>query len=49
LRAEIEAFLAAAGGDGSVLVSGQDGLKALELAQAVVTSGLEHRPVVFQS
>jgi UDP-N-acetylglucosamine 3-dehydrogenase len=49
LRAEIEAFLAAAGGDGSVLVSGQDGLKALELAQAVVTSGLEHRPVIFQS
>jgi UDP-N-acetylglucosamine 3-dehydrogenase len=47
LRAEIEAFLAAVRGEAPVLVTGQDGLKALELAQAVVTSGLEQRPVTF--
>ncbi len=45
LRAEQEAFLAAVRGKAPVAVSGQDGLKALELAQAVVTSGMEHRAV----
>ncbi len=43
LRAELEAFLAAARGEEPVAVSGADGLKALELAQLIVTSGLEHR------
>ncbi len=47
LRAEQEAFLAAARGDMPVMVTGEDGLKALELAQAVVTSGLEHRTISF--
>lgn len=45
LRAEHEAFLAAVRGEAPVAVTGMDGLKALELAQAVVTSGLEHRVV----
>jgi UDP-N-acetylglucosamine 3-dehydrogenase len=45
LRAEQEAFLAAVHGEAPVAVTGIDGLKALELAQAVVTSGLEHRPI----
>jgi predicted dehydrogenase len=47
LRAEQEAFLAAVRGEAPVAVTGTDGLKALELAQAVVTSGLEHRAVSF--
>ena len=42
LRAEQEAFLAAVRGEGPVAVSGVDGLRALELAQTVVLSGLEH-------
>lgn len=45
LRAEQEAFLAAVRGQAPVAVTGIDGLKALQLAQAVVTSGLKHRPV----
>jgi predicted dehydrogenase len=48
LRAEQEAFLAAVRDGSPVPVSGQDGLKALELAQAVVTSGSEHRPVIMK-
>ena len=47
LRAEQESFLAAVRGDGPVIVTGEDGLKALELAQAIVTSGLEHRTISF--
>lgn len=47
LRAEQEAFLAAVRGEAAVAVTGLDGLKALELAQAVVTSGQEHRPITF--
>ena len=47
LRAEIEAFVAAVRGDAPVAVTGADGLKAIAWAQAVVTSGLEHRPVTF--
>jgi UDP-N-acetylglucosamine 3-dehydrogenase len=47
LRAEQEAFLAAVRGEAPVAVTGLDGLKALELAQAVVTSGSEHRPVAL--
>ena len=45
LRAEQEAFLAAVRGEAPVAVTGKDGLKALELAQATVTSGLEHRAI----
>lgn len=45
LRAELTAFLAAVRGDIAVPVTGLDGLTALALAQAVVTSGLEHRVV----
>ena len=48
LRAELEAFLSAVRGETPVAVTGEDGLKALELAQAVVKSGLEHRVIVFQ-
>lgn len=47
LRAEQEAFLAVVRGEQAVPVTGEDGLRALELAQAVVTSGLEHQPVTF--
>jgi UDP-N-acetylglucosamine 3-dehydrogenase len=46
LRAELEAFLAAVRGEAPVAVTGVDGLRALELAQAVVTSGLEHRTIL---
>ena len=46
LRAEQEAFVAAARGEALSAVTGLDGLKALELAQAIVTSGQEHRVVV---
>jgi UDP-N-acetylglucosamine 3-dehydrogenase len=47
LRAELDAFVAAIHGDTPVSVTGQDGLKALELAQALVQSGLEHVPIVL--
>jgi len=43
LRAEQEAFLGAVKGEIPVSVTGEDGLRALELAQALITSGLEHR------
>jgi predicted dehydrogenase len=43
LRAEQEAFLAAVRDDTPVPVSGEDGLKALELAKIIVRSGTEHR------
>jgi predicted dehydrogenase len=43
LRAEQEAFLAAVRGERPVAVSGEDGLKALEIAQAIVRSGVEHK------
>jgi predicted dehydrogenase len=48
LRAEQESFLAAVRGEAPVAVTGADGLKALELARAVVTSGLEHRAITFK-
>ena len=47
LRSEQEAFLAAVRGEVPVAVTGQDGLRALELAQAIVTSGEEHRLVLI--
>ncbi len=45
LRAELEAFLAAVRGEAEPPVSGRDGLRALELAQAIVRSGETHLPV----
>ena len=45
LLLEQEAFLAAVCNDTPVPVSGQDGLQALRLAHALVTSGQEHRTV----
>jgi len=47
LRSELESFVAAAQGKAPVPVSGLDGLKAIELAQALVTSGLDHRVVII--
>lgn len=47
LRAEQEAFLAAVRGETPVAVTGNDGLLALELAEAMVTSGREHRLINF--
>jgi len=43
LRSEQEAFLNSIENDGPVPVSGEDGLKALELAKTIVKSGTEHR------
>lgn len=45
LRAELEAFVAGVRGEAPVPVKGEDGLKALEVAQALVASGLEHRVI----
>jgi predicted dehydrogenase len=47
LRVELEAFLAAVRGEADVPVSGEDGLKVLKLAQAIVTSGMEHRAITL--
>ena len=43
LRAEQEAFLAAVRSECPIQVTGLDGLRSLELAQDMVTSGTEHR------
>ena len=43
LRSEQEAFLDAVENDTQVAVSGEDGLRALELAKTIVESGTEHR------
>ena len=45
LRAELEAFCAAVLDKTPAPVSGADGLKALELAQALVASGLSHQAI----
>ncbi|MDQ6880144.1 MAG: Gfo/Idh/MocA family oxidoreductase [Candidatus Dormibacteraeota bacterium] len=47
LRSELEAFLRAAAGDASGIVSGEDGRKALRLALALVESGAEGRVVTI--
>lgn len=47
LRAELESFIAAAKGEKPVPVTGQDGLKSLALAQALVESGLTAQPFTF--
>jgi predicted dehydrogenase len=46
LRSEQEAFLAAVRGEKPVAVSGEDALRALELAQMVARSGGEHALVI---
>jgi predicted dehydrogenase len=46
LRVEHEAFLAAVRGEAPIAVSGEDGLRALALAQAVVASGFEHKLIL---
>jgi len=45
LRSEQESFLAAIHDDAPLVVVGQDGLRALELAEAIVISGKEHQIV----
>ena len=45
LRSEQEAFLAAVRGEAPLAVCGEDGLIAVELAQALVKSGLEHQSI----
>lgn len=47
LRAELEAFLSAVRGEGPVVITGADGLRALELAEALLTSAQERRPVLL--
>ena len=47
LRSEQESFLAAIRDEAPMVVTGQDGLRALELAQAIVTSGQEHRIIAM--
>ncbi len=49
LRAELESFVAAVRGEIPVPVTGADGLAALRLAQCVVQSGLECRPIVVHA
>jgi len=48
LRTELEAFLATVRGEKVPIVNGEDGLRALRQAQAIVQSGLEHRPIVLE-
>jgi UDP-N-acetylglucosamine 3-dehydrogenase len=47
LRTELEAYLAAVGGETVPLVQAEDGLRALCQARAIVRSGLEHRPIAL--
>lgn len=49
LRVEQEAFLTAIRGEAPVAASGEDGLKAVELAQAVLAFGVAHSPISFQN
>ncbi len=45
LKAELDNFVQAVQNDGAPLVSGEDGLRALGLAQALMRSGQEHRAI----
>jgi predicted dehydrogenase len=47
LRLELEAFCAAVRGGHEMPVGGSDGLKAVELAQALIASGQSHRAIDF--
>ena len=49
LRTELETFLAAVRGQKVTIVSGEDGLRALRQAQAIVQSGLENHPVAMSA
>jgi UDP-N-acetylglucosamine 3-dehydrogenase len=49
LRAELEAFVAATRGEEADIVSGEDALTVLKLAQALVRSGREHRSIVMDT
>ncbi|MDY7080705.1 MAG: Gfo/Idh/MocA family oxidoreductase [Chloroflexota bacterium] len=49
LRAELEAFVAAAQGEQGAVVNGEDGLVVLGLAQALVRSGREHRAIIVKA
>lgn len=48
LRAELEHFIAAVRQETSVMVTGLDGLKALALAQALVTAGVNYQVVEME-
>ena len=48
LRTELEAFLATVRGEVVPIVDGEDGLRVLRTARAIVRSGLEHRPIVLE-
>lgn len=48
LRVELESFVAASQGEAAEVVRGEDGLIALELAQALVRSGQEHQVVIME-
>jgi UDP-N-acetylglucosamine 3-dehydrogenase len=45
LRRELESFVAAVRGEGGAIVSGEDGLKAVEITQQIVAAGLAGRVV----
>jgi UDP-N-acetylglucosamine 3-dehydrogenase len=49
LRSELEAFLATVRGEDVPVVNGAAGLRALRQAQAIVQSGLEHRPIEIKA
>jgi predicted dehydrogenase len=49
LRAELEAFVAAVRGEQPANATGEDGLIALELAQALVLAGCEHQILTMGS
>lgn len=49
LRIEQEAFIAAVKKEASVPVTGEDGLRVLELAHAIVTSGKENRAIAVKT
>lgn len=48
LRTELEVFLAAVQGRDAPIVKGEDGLRALRQALAIVQSGLEHQPIAME-
>jgi len=49
LKAELESFVRAVVDDGPVPVDGKDGLAALKLARALIRSGREGRPIIFET
>ncbi len=49
LHSELEAFLATVRGETVPIVNGEDGLRALLQAEAIVRSGREHRPISMEA